>query len=69
MGNRETFDAPGMQWCSAGSGIEHAEGGGTRAGAPLTGFQIWVNVPAARKRDAPRYGTIASGEASGSACS
>lgn len=32
MGNREEFIAPGMQWLSAGSGIEHAEGGGTPQG-------------------------------------
>ncbi len=38
-----------------GSGIEHAEGGGS--GRTLEGFQIWVNVPSARKMDEPRYGT------------
>jgi quercetin 2,3-dioxygenase len=58
MGNRETFSAPGMQWCSAGSGIEHAEAGGTPPGQNMTGFQIWVNVPSARKMDDPRYGTV-----------
>jgi hypothetical protein len=34
-----------------GSGIEHAEGGG--GGDVLEGFQIWVNVPSARKMDQP----------------
>jgi redox-sensitive bicupin YhaK (pirin superfamily) len=58
MGNRETFSAPGMQWCSVGSGIEHAEGGGTPAGDNTTGFQIWVNVPASNKMDPPSYGTV-----------
>lgn len=57
MGNREEFPSPGMQWISVGSGIEHAEGGGTPAGETVTGFQIWVNVPAARKMDDPKYGT------------
>ena len=57
MGNRETFATPGMQWISCGSGIEHAEGGGTPAGQTNTGFQIWINVPAARKMDDPQYGT------------
>ena len=42
---------------SVGSGIEHAEGGGTPLGKNTTGFQIWVNVPSARKMDDPRYGT------------
>lgn len=41
--------------CSVGSGIEHAEGGGS--GSTLEGFQIWVNVPSARKMDKPCYGT------------
>jgi redox-sensitive bicupin YhaK (pirin superfamily) len=57
LGNREEFQTPGMQWISVGSGIEHAEGGGTPAGQNTTGFQIWINVPAARKMDDPRYGT------------
>ena len=26
LGNRESFKSPGIQWCSVGSGIEHAEG-------------------------------------------
>eukprot|EP00808_Paulinella_micropora_P000475 g60663.t1 len=58
LGNRGTFQSPGMQWISVGSGIEHAEGGGTPAGQPQHGFQIWLNVPAARKMEDPRYGTV-----------
>lgn len=27
------FDSPGFQWISVGSGIEHAEGGGTEKGS------------------------------------
>ena len=57
MGNRESFPAPAMQWTSAGSGIEHAEGGGTPAGETNHGFQIWINVPSSRKMDDPAYGT------------
>lgn len=57
MGNRETFNSPGMQWISVGSGIEHAEGGGTPAGEVDEGFQIWLNVPAKHKMDPPAYGT------------
>jgi len=57
LGNREEFDSPGMQWISVGSGIEHAEGGGTPAGEYMHGFQIWINVPSDRKLDDPRYGT------------
>eukprot|EP00802_Teleaulax_amphioxeia_P008087 Tamp_08095.p1 GENE.Tamp_08095~~Tamp_08095.p1 ORF type:complete len:388 (+),score=87.72 Tamp_08095:3-1166(+) len=57
MGNRESFPAPAMQWTSAGSGIEHAEGGGTPAGQNNHGFQIWINVPSALKMNDPAYGT------------
>jgi quercetin 2,3-dioxygenase len=56
LGNRSEYNSPGMQWISVGSGIEHAEGGGTPAGQPQDGFQIWVNVPSAKKMDDPRYG-------------
>merc|ERR1719399_1377949 len=56
MGNRGSFVAPGIQWMSAGSGIEHAEGGGTPTGEIMHGFQIWVNVPSVNKMDDPKYG-------------
>jgi redox-sensitive bicupin YhaK (pirin superfamily) len=62
LGHRESVPAPAVQWLAAGSGIMHAEGGGTPAGEPFEGFQIWVNVPAARKMDDPRYGTHGAGE-------
>jgi len=58
LGNRETYATPGMQWMSVGSGVYHAEGGGTPKGQTDTGFQIWVNVPSTRKMDKPRYGTV-----------
>ena len=58
MGNRETFASPGFQWMSVGSGIEHAEGGGTPAGQNTHGFQIWLKMPAAKMKDDPRYGTV-----------
>ena len=58
LGTRETFDAPGMQWMSVGSGVEHAEGGAETQ--LLEGFQIWINVPNERKLDNPRYGTVPS---------
>lgn len=58
MGNRGTFDTPGLQWISAGSGIEHAEAGGTEAGVLVEGFQLWLNVPSHLKWENPRYGTV-----------
>lgn len=62
LGNREEFATPGIQWISVGSGIEHAEGGGTPAGVNMQGFQIWINVPAENKMDDPSYGTHSPGE-------
>lgn len=58
MGNRETYASPGFQWMSVGSGIEHAEGGGTPAGQNTHGFQLWLRMPVANMEDAPRYGTV-----------
>lgn len=56
LGHRETYETPGIQWMSCGSGVEHAEGGGGD-GELMKGFQIWVNVPSSKKLDDPRYGT------------
>mmetsp|Transcript_2680 Transcript_2680/g.3657 ORF Transcript_2680/g.3657 Transcript_2680/m.3657 type:complete len:318 (+) Transcript_2680:44-997(+) len=58
LGNRITFKTPGMQWMSTGSGVEHGEGGANEKGVVVQGFQIWINVPAERKMDDPRYGTV-----------
>lgn len=58
LGNRESYNTPGMQWISVGSGIEHAEAFETPAGELTSGFQLWINVPAKHKLDDPQYGTI-----------
>lgn len=60
LGNRESYETPGMQWMFTGSGVEHAEGGATEKGVNVQGFQIWVNVPKDRKMDDPQYGTVPS---------
>jgi quercetin 2,3-dioxygenase len=56
LGNRGTYATPGMQWINVGSGIEHAEGGGTPAGMTTMGFQIWINTPKKFKMEDPQYG-------------
>jgi redox-sensitive bicupin YhaK (pirin superfamily) len=58
MGNRESFDSPGFQWLSVGSGIEHAEGGGTPAGQHTHGFQIWMRMPTEKMEQDPEYGIV-----------
>lgn len=44
----------GVQWMTAGSGIEHSEMPEQEQGL-LQGFQLWVNLPASQKMMAPRY--------------
>jgi len=44
----------GVQWMTAGSGIEHSEMPEQEKGM-LYGFQLWVNLPAAKKMTKPRY--------------
>ena len=58
LGNRETYQTPGMQWMNTGSGVMHAEGGSNEKGDRVQGFQIWINVPQERKMDKPAYGTV-----------
>ena len=44
----------GVQWMSAGSGIEHSEMPEQESGL-VHGFQLWINLPADRKMQPPRY--------------
>jgi len=62
LGNRETYETPGMQWMSTGSGVVHAEGGANDVGTVVQGFQIWINVPADQKMKDPAYGTVPTSE-------
>jgi quercetin 2,3-dioxygenase len=61
MGNRGEVHAGEAQWMSAGRGVIHSE-------MPLLdsdglhGFQIWINLPAAHKMDAPRYRDVRAEE-------
>ncbi|HYR28651.1 MAG TPA: pirin-like C-terminal cupin domain-containing protein, partial [Thermoanaerobaculia bacterium] len=52
------IDAGGIQWMTAGRGLEHAELSTPefmREGGPLEILQLWVNLPARLKRTEPRY--------------
>jgi redox-sensitive bicupin YhaK (pirin superfamily) len=44
----------GVQWMTAGRGIEHSEMPEQEEGL-LYGFQLWVNLPSAKKMMPPRY--------------
>jgi hypothetical protein len=53
-GREGVIRSGGVQWMTAGSGIEHSEMPEQVQGL-LSGFQLWVNLPASDKMRAPRY--------------
>jgi redox-sensitive bicupin YhaK (pirin superfamily) len=54
MGNTGNLGAGGAQWMKAGSGVIHSEMP-KQEGGLMRGFQLWINLPAAQKMDAPEY--------------
>lgn len=61
LGNAGTIDAGDLQWMTAGSGIIHQEMP-QRSEGRLTGFQLWVNLPARQKMVQPAYRGLAASE-------
>src|SRR5690606_26855137 len=57
-GNEGLLGPGGAQWMSAGSGLVHSELPEQEQGM-MEGFQLWLNLPAARKMSAPGYRDIA----------
>jgi redox-sensitive bicupin YhaK (pirin superfamily) len=53
-GHEGVIEAGGIQWMTAGKGIVHSEMPEQEEGL-LEGFQLWVNLPAQHKMDAPAY--------------
>lgn len=53
-GHEGVIEPGGIQWMTAGRGIVHSEMPEQENGL-LEGFQLWVNLPAAHKLDAPAY--------------
>jgi redox-sensitive bicupin YhaK (pirin superfamily) len=58
VGNRGRLGAGSAQWMTAGRGIVHSEMPKQERGL-MWGFQLWVNLPRARKMIKPRYQDIA----------
>ncbi|HEX6096946.1 MAG TPA: pirin family protein [Thermoanaerobaculia bacterium] len=57
-GHESVIDAGGVQWMTAGRGLEHAElspESFKRSGGGLEILQLWVNLPSRLKMTAPRY--------------
>jgi redox-sensitive bicupin YhaK (pirin superfamily) len=60
MGNHGHLGPGSVQWMTAGHGIVHSEmPNHETANNRLWGFQLWVNLPAARKMMKPRYQDLA----------
>jgi len=53
-GHVGVIEAGGVQWMTAGKGIVHSEMPEQEDGL-LKGFQLWVNLPASEKMQAPAY--------------
>jgi len=53
-GHEGVIEPGGIQWMTAARGIVHSEMPEQEEGL-LEGFQLWVNLPAAHKMDAPAY--------------
>jgi quercetin 2,3-dioxygenase len=54
LGHRAAIRAGGAQWMSTGRGVIHSEMPLPGEGR-IHGFQLWINLPAARKLDEPDY--------------
>ena len=55
MGNKGAIAAGDVQWMTAGRGIIHQEMPKGDPDGRMHGFQLWANLPAARKMTEPRY--------------
>eukprot|EP01063_Lacrimia_lanifica_P036250 TRINITY_DN713_c5_g1_i1.p1 TRINITY_DN713_c5_g1~~TRINITY_DN713_c5_g1_i1.p1 ORF type:complete len:323 (+),score=77.62 TRINITY_DN713_c5_g1_i1:54-971(+) len=58
MGNRDVIGPGDVQWMTAGRGIVHQEHHSTAftaQGGTFEMFQLWVNLPAAKKMTPPAY--------------
>ena len=56
-GHRGALGPGDVQWMTAGAGVVHSEMPSARCsatGGRMHGFQLWVNLPAAREDDARR---------------
>lgn len=54
LGNSGVIKSGDVQWMTAGSGIIHQEMP-KRYDGLMQGFQLWVNLPAKKKMDPPKY--------------
>ncbi|OCQ21453.1 hypothetical protein A7985_12650 [Pseudoalteromonas luteoviolacea] len=55
MGNKKAIRAGQVQWMSTGRGVIHSEMPLADTKHGMHGFQIWLNMPARDKMNAPKY--------------
>jgi quercetin 2,3-dioxygenase len=55
IGNLGVIGPGDVQWMTSGRGILHEEMPQRGESGRIDGFQLWVNLPAVHKMDAPRY--------------
>ncbi len=61
LGNSGVIDSGDVQWMNSGSGIIHQEMP-QRTEGTMSGFQLWVNLPAKEKMSVPAYRGLTAGE-------
>jgi redox-sensitive bicupin YhaK (pirin superfamily) len=60
-GNEGLLENGGVQWMTAGRGVIHSELPEQEEGR-MEGFQLWLNLPAARKMQPPWYRDFKAGD-------
>ncbi len=60
IGNAGVIGPGDVQWMTSGGGILHEEMPTRGPSGVITGFQLWVNLPAALKMSQPRYQEVNS---------
>ena len=60
LGNSGVIGPGDVQWMNSGSGIVHQEMPQRTDGPGLSGFQLWVNLPAREKMSVPAYRGLGS---------
>jgi hypothetical protein len=60
LGNAGLIGPGDVQWMTSGRGIMHEEMPRRGPSGSITGFQLWVNLPAAQKMSQPRYQEVSA---------
>ncbi len=60
LGNAGVIGPGDVQWMTSGRGILHEEMPRRGPSGLITGFQLWVNLPAAQKMGLPRYQEVSA---------